>query len=201
MSAPNPHSTDSTSLTLLQRVRQQDAAAWERLVQTYTPLIQVWCKRCGLSVEDTQDVVQDVLASVAKSIETFQKDREGSTFRGWLRVITRNQIRMHFRKRANQQIASGGSEAQLRIQEIPDEALDEPSDQVGSEQAELYQLALDLIRSEFEERTWQAFLQVTVQGRSAPDVAVDLQMTPGAVRQAKYKVLRRLRAEFGDLLD
>ena len=61
--------------------------------------------------------------------------------------------------------------------------------------------ALDLIRSEFESRTWEAFWGVAV-GRGKPaDVAADLGMTVAAVYMAKSRVLRRLREEFTELLD
>jgi DNA-directed RNA polymerase specialized sigma24 family protein len=56
-----------------------------------------------------------------------------------------------------------------------------------------------LIRNEFEERTWQALWRTTVDGRSPAEVAGELNMTAGAVRVAKSRVLRRLRQELGDL--
>ena len=56
-----------------------------------------------------------------------------------------------------------------------------------------------LIRGEFEERTWQAFYRVTVEGQAAKDVAEDLGVTPSAVRLAKSRVLRRLREEMEGL--
>ena len=67
-------------------------------------------------------------------------------------------------------------------------------------EAGLFARALDLIRGEFEERTWAAFRLTAVEGRAARDVAADLAMTPGAVRVAKSRVLRRLREELGDLM-
>jgi RNA polymerase sigma-70 factor (ECF subfamily) len=62
------------------------------------------------------------------------------------------------------------------------------------------QRALQLVQSEFEPRTLQAFWQSTVDGRSTADVAADLGMSPKAVRQAKYRVLNRLRHELDELL-
>jgi len=59
--------------------------------------------------------------------------------------------------------------------------------------------ALELIRAEFEDRTWQAFWRVTVDGQPTKDVAQELGVTPSAVRLAKSRVLRRLREELGDL--
>ena len=60
---------------------------------------------------------------------------------------------------------------------------------------------LELIRAEFEERTWQAFWRTAVDDVPPKDVAAELSMTPGSVRVAKCRVLRRLREEFGELLD
>jgi RNA polymerase sigma-70 factor (ECF subfamily) len=57
-----------------------------------------------------------------------------------------------------------------------------------------------LIRNEFEERSWQAFWRMAVGGRTANDVAAELSMSPGAVRVAKSRVLRRLREELGDFM-
>ncbi len=61
--------------------------------------------------------------------------------------------------------------------------------------------ALELIRSEFESRTWDAFWGVAVGGGKPADVAADLEMTVAAVYMAKSRVLRRLREEFTELLD
>jgi RNA polymerase sigma-70 factor (ECF subfamily) len=61
--------------------------------------------------------------------------------------------------------------------------------------------ALNAIRPEFRDRTWQAFWGVTVQGRQPADVGAELQMRAGTVRVAKSRVLQRLRRELGDLLN
>jgi DNA-directed RNA polymerase specialized sigma24 family protein len=54
---------------------------------------------------------------------------------------------------------------------------------------------LELIRGEFEPRTWAAFWGVAAEGRSAKDVAKELGMRDGAVYTAKSRVLKRLREE------
>jgi RNA polymerase sigma-70 factor (ECF subfamily) len=105
----------------------------------------------------------------------------------------------HWRRAGRQPRAAGGTDAQDRLLELPDQ---EPpgSDAPASDTWGLYQQCVRLIRTEFEERTWQAFWRVTVDGRSAVEVAAELGMTPGAVYTAKSRVLRRLREEFADLL-
>ena len=57
------------------------------------------------------------------------------------------------------------------------------------------------MRGEFEERTWQMFWRVVIEGHSPVALAEELGVTPAAVRQAKSRVLRRLKEEMGELLD
>jgi RNA polymerase sigma-70 factor (ECF subfamily) len=61
--------------------------------------------------------------------------------------------------------------------------------------------ALELIRSEFQERTWTAFWRLTVEGHTAAEIGAELGMKSNSVRQAKFRVMQRLRTEFGDLID
>jgi len=61
--------------------------------------------------------------------------------------------------------------------------------------------ALELLREEFEERTWQAFWRMAVLGQTAAEIARDLGMTKHTVRQAKYRVMRRLKLELEGLAD
>ena len=97
--------------------------------------------------------------------------------------------------------AVGGTAAQMRFQELPDENADDADASDAQDASDLFRRGLDLIRSEFEDRTWQAFWLLVVEGRSSDDVCREFRMTPGALRQAKYKVLRRLRTELGDVLE
>ena len=196
----NSHPTDSTSLSLLRLVKAEDQAAWQRLVDLYGPLVVHWCRRRNLHDADIADVVQNVFASVAANLTTFRKEQPGDTFRGWVRVITRNQINMHFRQQADREQAAGGSTAHWGLQQMADE---QPADAATDDhdKSGLYRSALELIRTEFEEKTWKAFVQTAIEGRSTADVAADLGISAGAVRQAKYKVLRRLRSEFSDVIE
>ncbi len=61
-------------------------------------------------------------------------------------------------------------------------------------------IGLDLVRAEFENRTWEAFRRAVVEGQSPAQIAADLGMTIQAVYQAKSRVLRRLRQELDGLM-
>lgn len=190
---------DGTSLSLLFKLRANDAAAWDRLVILYAPLVYYWCRKLGLPDQDAADVFQDVFQSVAAKIASFHKDQPGDTFRGWLRMITHNKVQDHFRRQGRQPQAAGGSEANLQLSQLPFlEDVEESGDDHQAYQ-QLVQRALELIRLEFTPRTWQAFWRVTVDGQRPVDVAEELQMRPGTVRVAKSRVLQRLRQELGEL--
>ena len=188
-----------TSTTLLNRARGNDPAAWARVVQLYRPLVEFWCRRAGLNPADAEDVAQEVFLAVVSGIERFRREREGDTFRGWLRGIARHKVLRFFEKRGSGPVAAGGTAAGLRLHAVAVDPLSEP-DPVEQEQ-ELYRRALELVRGEFEVPTWQAFWRTAVDGQSAPAVAAELGLSAAAVRQAKSRVLRRLRIELGELLD
>lgn len=185
----------STSSSLLARVRQRDPLAWQRFADLYTPLVYGWARRGGLRDNDAADVVQEVFRAVAIKVDDFGVGREDSSFRGWLAAITRNQVRLHYRRLNSRPEAAGGTDAAVRLQNVPD-GDDQPADQSAADDRRyLLHRALRLIRGDFEESTWHAFWRTVVDGDSAPEVAEALDMTPGAVRQAKFRVLRRLREE------
>jgi RNA polymerase sigma-70 factor (ECF subfamily) len=190
----------ATSLTLLQRVQAHQPDAWERLVDLYTPLVYHWCRRAGLSREDSADVFQEVFRSVAEHVLDFRRDRPGDSFRGWLRTITRHKTLDHFRRSQHQPEAAGGSEVQRRLNQVPDPVIEEdPSEELILRRQVL--LALETVRPEVEERTWQAFWKVQIDGKEPREVADEMGMTAAAVRKARYRILERMRQELDGLLD
>lgn len=188
-----------TSLTLLQRARGNDQDAWQRLIDLYAPFVHYWCKRWGVSPVDVEDVAQETFQAAAVSLDRFQRDQPGQTFRGWLRGITRNKVLLHFRRMSSHARGSGGTQAMLRLQQITEGTVSDEADSPMEMQA-LYQRALDLVRGEFEDRTWEMFWLCVVEGRAPVDLAEEMDVTPAAIRKAKSRVLRRLKEEVGELI-
>jgi RNA polymerase sigma-70 factor (ECF subfamily) len=151
---------------------------------------------------DAADTLQDVFTAVSSRINDFRRGGQGTTFRGWLWIITRNKIRDYFRAERGKAEAVGGTDAQLRLADIPDDCTDSTADGGDHrETAAVFQRALKIIQADFEDHTWNAFWRITVEGQDTAEVAAALGMSANAVRQAKSRVLRRLRAELGDLTD
>lgn len=187
------HTTSSTSSDLLTRVRKHDREAWQRFVAIYGPLVYGWCRGAGLNSADAGDVMQETFSTVLTAIAGFRHDRPGDTLRGWLRVICRNKLRDHFRRRAGTPQGRGGSDANALLAELPDGDVDDST--IQTERYALVRRAAELVRGGFENQTWQAFWLMAVERQSAAEVAEQLGMTTGAVRQAKYMILRQLREE------
>jgi RNA polymerase sigma-70 factor, ECF subfamily len=199
LGADGPQSSTATSPSLLKRVKADDRAAWDRLVGLYAPLVYHWCRRADLPEQEIADVFQDVFQAVAAHIGAFRRDRASDTFRGWLRAITRNKVRDHFRKLGREPGAAGGTEAQLLFARLPDNCPDGDDSDGGTTDPGLFARALELIRGEFEQRTWRAFWLTAVDDRPTCEVALELGMSAGAVRVAKSRVLRRLREELSEM--
>jgi RNA polymerase sigma-70 factor (ECF subfamily) len=192
-------SAGGTPLSLLERARANDPEAWRRLSELYRPLVLFWCGRGGLRAEDAEDVAQEVFTAAFAGLGRFHRDQPGDTFRGWLRGITRNQVLLHFRKSQAQPHGEGGADALARLENIAD-PLPAPDEDEAAEVSQFYRRALEQVRPEFEERTWQAFWLTVIDGRSPAALAPELGMTPAGVRKAKSRVLRRVKQEVGDLI-
>jgi RNA polymerase sigma-70 factor (ECF subfamily) len=182
----------STSHGLIERAAARDPAAWRRLVELYGPLVYHWCRASRVPPDDAADVVQEVFRGVAGGLAGLDLSREGATFRGWLRVLARNKIADFARRAADRPQAAGGSSAQEMICNLPADASDDAS-QADAAHEDRIHAALATLREEVQDRTWQAFWRTTVEGHAAADVAAELGMQPGAVYQAKSRLLARLR--------
>jgi RNA polymerase sigma-70 factor (ECF subfamily) len=197
----NPSDRELTSTTLLDQARAGDALAWQHLVFLYTPLVRWWCRRHGIhQPQDVEDVTQEVFATVAGKLAGFAKGPAGS-FRSWLYTITRYKACDQYRQSRGQPVAVGGSAAHGYLEQLPEAISDSSVEGAGvSERAILLRRALELVRPEFQARSWEAVWQVVVDGRAPAEVAAALGMSAGAVHTAKSRVLGRLRELLADLL-
>jgi RNA polymerase sigma-70 factor (ECF subfamily) len=187
---------DSTSVSLLQRLRQPGAhEAWARFVQLYTPLLYHWARRLGLQEPDAADLVQDVFTTLVQKLPEFTYDRRRS-FRSWLHTVFRNKWHEAGRRPAPPRPCPepGG---------LPGACSPDNVAEFGEAefQHHLMMRALQMMQADFQPQTWKACWEHVVCDRPAGDVAKELNMTVNAVYLATSRVLRRLRQELEGLLD
>jgi RNA polymerase sigma-70 factor (ECF subfamily) len=191
--------TRDSATSLVMRLKQNDAIAWQELVEIYAPLIFHRCRRFRLGPADSADIMQEVFASAAKSIPQYRQKPAG-TLRGWLWTITQNKIRDLTRKNDRRFPAAGGTEALVQLNEMVDPLADLSQDSCTSEieAKQFLKRALALIQTDFQPQTWQAFWRSTIDGQETSVIAKELGISTNSVRQAKSRVLRRLRDQLGD---
>ncbi len=183
---------ESTSESLIDGVRRFDESAWRRLLLIYGPLVYRWCRRAGLQQADAADVVQDVFGALVEGIGGFRFQEGKGGFRGWLHGITRHKLADHFRHRFPQPL-----EHSSLVQTLP--AVPEQLSEEAQDQALIVHAVLAQIRPEYEPHNWEAFYRTAVLQQPAVQVAAELGLTSTAVRQAKFRILRRLRRELDGL--
>ncbi len=143
-------------------------------------------------------MAQEVFARAAAALDTFRHGGPADTFRGWLRTVTRHRVAEHFRRERRHIAAAGGTAALGVVLNHPDDPA-EPDAEERELCGQLYRRSLELVRGEFEPRTWQMFWRSVVDGLATAAVAAELAATTAAVRQARSRVLRRIREEVGEL--
>jgi RNA polymerase sigma-70 factor (ECF subfamily) len=198
----SPSSTISSSL--LERIRGRQPDAWRRLVCLYGPVVYRWCRQYNVARDDAPDLVQEVFSAVALHIDGFQRRQPGDSFAAWLRTVTHNVVRGHFRARHDRPVAQGGTDAQQRFLQVPElPEMTGPVEPRDPQEASglIMPIGLELVRAGFENRTWEAFRRVVIDRQSSAQVAMEMGMSVVAVYQAKSRVLRRLRQELDGLLE
>jgi RNA polymerase sigma-70 factor (ECF subfamily) len=175
--------------------------AWRRLLDLYQPLIRGYLRRQQLAEQDVDDVTQEVLTLVVRKIDGFQRQDQTGSFRSWLRKITLNCLRDHWRSRRGKARADGSSRMLEVLEQLadPESGLSQLWDQEHDRHVTQY--LCRQIQQHFTEKTYQAFLRVAMQEEDAEQVAADLGMTVNAVYVARSRVLAKLREYGQGLLD
>jgi RNA polymerase sigma-70 factor (ECF subfamily) len=191
-----------TSFSLLERLRTEPHdAAWQRLVDVYSPLIHGWLRRHFVQVHDAEDLTQDVLSVVVRELKTFQHNQQPGAFRSWLRAITANRLRGHWRSRQGKAEPATDAAVEKQLAELEDSR--SGLSQLWDEQHDRHVMAclLRAISCEFSAQSWQAFEQHALEGKPASAVAAALGVSVNVVLLAKSRILRRLRQEAEGLLE
>jgi RNA polymerase sigma-70 factor, ECF subfamily len=188
---------DTTRQSLLLRAQDGDEDAWQDLCTLYRPLIVAWLRRQSVPDRDVDDLVQEIFLVVVKSLPAFSHSGRHGAFRAWLRTIARNYCCDYWKAPARRAAATGdvaAAEVLARLED-PDSGLnrywDEEHDQY------VLRCLLDMMETEFEPGTLQAFRRVALEGVSGVDAAAELELSVASVYTARSRVLRRLR-ELGE---
>ena len=190
----------TTQLSLLARLSDSDdAIAWRTFVEIYQPVIYRSLRAKGLQHCDADDVAQQVLISVAKSLAIRPHDPNRALFRTWLSRVIRNAA-INAMQRVHSDQAAGGTQALDAMSAVPERTAETDEDLFDREQQrQMFHHIAGVIQSEFEASTWQAFWRTMVDGESIEKVAHELGKQVGSVYAARSRIVKRMRQEM-DLL-
>jgi RNA polymerase sigma factor (sigma-70 family) len=184
----------STRLSLLVRIRDpRDERAWTEFLAIYTPLVYRLARQKGLQAADADDLVQEVFRAVAGAIERWSPDPARGSFRGWLFRIARNLIINLLASQGRQPRGTGDTAIGLLLDELPAPPGEASAIFLLEYRRQLFQWAVEQVRSEVQASTWQAFWRTGVENEKPAVVADSLAMTVGAVYVAKKRVMARIK--------
>jgi RNA polymerase sigma factor (sigma-70 family) len=187
-----------TRASLLARMRDwQNRTSWQEFFDTYWKLIYSVARK-SLTEEEAQDVVQEVMISVAKHMPTFRYDPALGSFKGWLLTKTRWCIIERVRKRARTpQALAVGSETGLdplaNLVDPASPALDEHWDKEW--QSNMYEAALVNLRRRLDADKLQVFDFYVRKEWPAEKVAERFGISVEQVYVAKHRITEALKEE------
>jgi RNA polymerase sigma-70 factor (ECF subfamily) len=191
------YNAGTTNPTLLNRLGDwRDHEAWVDFVMRYDPVIRFTSRRYRLDAETTEEVCQRVWIDLARRMRTFRYD-PGKKFRGWLRRLCQSRAMDLLRKKTDhamkslvdQPAESLVDDASIGIEVEESASLDRPA---LLRQAEEVQ---DAVRRRVDERTWQVFWKIAIEGQSVREASEAASISYYAAFAAHKRVGRMLREE------
>ncbi len=184
---------DTRHSLILRLTDKRDIEAWDHFVSIYQPLVYRLARKKGLQDADAHEVVQEVMVAVSRAVDRWDPNQELGRFRDWLFTIARNLVINYVTRRKHAGIGTGDTAIQILLSQQQVES-DESSGEFDAEfRREVFHWAAAEVRKQVRQRTWDAFWQTSIKGRSVVDVADELNMSVGAVHIARSRVLGRLR--------
>ena len=166
---------------------------WKQLLDVYGPLLRGWLARSGVANADHDDLIQEALMVVVHRVGEFEHRGPGA-FRAWLRSILANHMLKYFRDRPPSS-PSIDLEAVAAVDSVLGKVWDREHDEY------LAARALRIVEGDFAPATWAAFKRHVLHGRPVNEVARELGVSVNSVLIAKSRVLKRVRAELGGLVN
>src|SRR5512133_326784 len=183
-----------TRRSLLSRLKNwQDNESWTTFFDTYWRLIYTTAIKAGLTETEAEDVVQETVFSVCKSIPQFKYDPACGSFKSWLLKLTAWRIGDQMRKRNRRpelpQASYGEMAAKGSLEAVPDPAY--PAiEAVWDEEWEnnLFEAAIERVKRKVDSKHYQAFDLSVLREWPVPRVADALKMSRASVYVARHRV-------------
>ncbi len=189
-----------TRQTLLSRLRDLDnQESWMEFFETYSSLIYHTAIKAGLEPVEAQDVVQETVIAVARSLPGFKYDRKLGSFKTWLLNMTHWRIKDQRRKRRpGERVAREVNDAarQAELEEIADPA--RPAmDLIWNEEWEknVAQVAIERVKRKVDPKQFQVFELYVLQSWPATRIVDTFKLNSAQIYLIKHRVSRLIKKE------
>lgn len=188
--------------SLLARLKDwEDNASWREFFDTYWRLLYNFAVQRGLHHDEAQEVVQETVVAVARSIGKFHYDPKVCRFKTWLLGVTWSKIANQFARRARTSALAAPSRPDDSTGTDPLERV--PDEQAGQwEQAwdaewekHLMDAAVQRVKRQVSIEQFQMFDLFVLKQWPARDVAKTLGVSIGHVYVAKHRIAKLVRKE------
>ncbi len=190
-----------TRASLLNRMKDwEDQDSWNQFFHIYRRLILATARKAGLTEQESEEVLQETVLSVAKTIQEFQYDRDRCRFKTWLQHLTRRRIADQFRKRPREQAASAMRSGETSATD-PIERVADPGGQnietVWEEewQQKILDAAVERVKGRVDAEQYQIFDFYVLRKMPPGEVAAALGVSIGQVYLVKHRVSSLVKKE------
>ncbi len=183
---------DTRDSLLMRVANPSDQCAWEQFARIYRPVVYNVARMRGLQDADAQDVAQQVLVAVARTLSTWKRRDESTLFRHWLCRIARNTtINMLTRQPLDRAVGGVDSKAERETEQRAVGGLDSQIEREYRRQ--ICRQAAEIVRSRADAVTWQAFALTMIDGLTIAEAAGQLDRSEAVIYAARSRIMRRLK--------
>lgn len=178
-----------TRLTLVDRARDpDDNRAWNEFTDYYAGFIHMVLMQLQAPMDDLEDLSQTILVKLWKNLSTVELDRDHARFRTWLGTIIRNTYYTHCSQAASRKRREA---AATTADVVPPDI----EDIIESEwRKHIIALVIERLNASFSGKAMNVF-SMTLDGKSADDIASALELTKDSVYVLRNRVQSRFRKE------
>ena len=194
-----------TRQSLLSRLKDwNDQESWKVFFDTYWRLIYNAAVKAGLTDAEAQDVVQETVISVLKSMPQFEYDAEKGSFKTWLLQLTGWRITDQLRKRQRgidqRKPAPRTSTRTATIERVAD-PVGLKLEATWNEEWErnLLAAAVERVKRKVDPQHYQVFDLCVIKEWSPARVARTLKVNRGRVYLIKHRINNLIKKELAYL--
>ncbi len=191
----------ATHASLLERLKDlNDQDSWQDFYKTYRKVIFSFAVKHGLTGVEAEEVVQEVVITVARNLPEFRYDPSRCSFKSWLFNLTLWRVQDQIRKRHPKDVSlhckADETERTGTIERLPGPEGEFLTALWEEEwKKDLLERALASLKAKVDAKQFQVFDLYALQQWPARKVARSLGVSLPAVYVNKHRLARLLRKE------